>query len=735
MKIFQNNVYILGYKSFELKDKLVDIFKKVVYDNNVKKKEKNQKKTLDILFNWINEKFEKIIQRINNIRDKSTVDDNFREIIIYSFESFEKDKNNIVKIFEMFDSNRYFQPFFICLCNNKDELNKIKNGINDIINEFFENEKEIDKNNFSYFEFQPDLHYNEANKDKSEPLNSLSIKIIKKFIHIFSYYNELGDEFLEEINKQNNNIFSNISDNNGENKYRINIICIGKSQRGKSSFINYLLKEKRAKEGGLGCSCTTKILKYKLDNIPLNIYDTIGVSHDKNGNVINELISKIKDLQNHIKNEGLQLVLYFLDYRDPDIFEPNEVEIFKQFCCGYTKVYYLFVCTKFCEVNSLRKRPQAIIEGIKEQHITKVRAALNKLCCNINVEIINIEKDEEEKNNPKTKTMTIIDYLYCCQKGIYIEEINLKSIDENVKLSTIINKEKNIEYINIIKCIQNGVPIEVYGMKNIFHKMISILKIVEKENRTIYDKIKKKYKENKIYEKELNEIQPIHLQPDLIENDNKYWQNDGNENSPLIDDENNKYLKEKMKNINDILDELEKKAHKEVLKQKVFYSAVGIIPFLDIPAQYLIKKSAIKSIAQIFEDNFIEIKIPDKTIKNPDDKEKYELLRKTENEIDDSKSHIIKSASRFVTVTSDVLNILANLGKISFESLLKTGGRIVGGVFAISGLAIGIGIGIYAIIHDIKAVINFYKERLKFRILNIESFTPVIEYLNKFEEN
>ena len=155
MKIFQNNVYILGYKSLELKNKLIDIFKKIVYDNSGKKKKNNQKKTLDILFNWMNEKIEEIIQRIKNIREKSTVNDNFREIIIYYFENFDKDKENIVKLFDMLDPNRYFHPFFICLCNNEEELNNIKYGINNLINEYFENEKEIDKNNFSYFEFHP----------------------------------------------------------------------------------------------------------------------------------------------------------------------------------------------------------------------------------------------------------------------------------------------------------------------------------------------------------------------------------------------------------------------------------------------------------------------------------------------------------------------------------------------------------------------------------------------------
>ena len=55
--------------------------------------------------------------------------------------------------------------------------------------------------------------------------------------------------------------------------------------------------------------------------------------------------------------------------------------------------------------------------------------------------------------------------------------------------------------------------------------------------------------------------------------------------------------------------------------------------------------------------------------------------------------------------------------------------------FSISGILIGKGVGTYAIIHDVKALINFYKERLKFRILNIDSFPPVIKYLSEFEEN
>ena len=95
----------------------------------------------------------------------------------------------------------------------------------------------------------------------------------------------------------------------------------------------------------------------------------------------------------------------------------------------------------------------------------------------------------------------------------------------------------------------------------------------------------------------------------------------------------------------------------------------------------------------------------------------------------------MKSIGRILTVGSDILNVFANFGKIPIEFLLKTGGRIFAGIFAVSGIVIGIGVGAYAVIHDVKALIHFYRERLKYRILNIESFFPVIKYLSEFEEN
>ena len=417
----------------------------------------------------------------------------------------------------------------------------------------------------------------------------------------------------------------------------------------------------------------------------------------------------------------MHLILYFLDYSDPDIFEPKELEIFKQFCLGYTKVHYLFVCTKFCEVNSIKVRSQEIIEGKKESHMIKVRTALNKLCSSELVDIIYYENEKNiENEEQKIKRMTIIDYLYSCQKRIDIVNFNPTLISENEKLSTIINLENSIGYINTKKCIKNGITTNVYGMKNIMNKIIAILKIIEKENRIIYNRIKEKVNKNELIE--LNEIKEIPLIPDSKDE----------ERTQLVDGNNN-FFDDKIKKIDDILNELEKKALKSVRKHKLLTAASGILPILDIPIQHFIKKYAIKKIAKIFEDNMIEIKIFDSSnIKTKEDKIQNELIKETKDKINDLKTDIGKTFGRFLTITGNVFNFL---GKLTWKFIVKIGTKMVGGILAGGGLIIGVAFGTIVMVYDIGQVINLYKNRLKFRCLVIDSFSPVIEYLNKFEEN
>lgn len=138
------------------------------------------------------------------------------------------------------------------------------------------------------------------------------------------------------------------------------------------------------------------------DDIPLNIYDTIGISSDKNGEIVNELVLKIEELQKQLKNENLHLILYFLDYNDTYPFNPKELQIFKKLCNGNIKAHYIFVCTKFGEVNKGKVRKKNKIMEKITNHMQLVRNSLKELCSNESVEIIIPEK-ENGKNNQKKK--------------------------------------------------------------------------------------------------------------------------------------------------------------------------------------------------------------------------------------------------------------------------------------------------------------------------------------------
>jgi len=99
--------------------------------------------------------------------------------------------------------------------------------------------------------------------------------IKQKILIIFSYFYELGDEYEY---KKNPFILYKKTD---EKYYSINMLILGRTQVGKSTFINTLLGEKKAKEGGSGFSITKHQLAYHLDNIPLEINDIEGLQEKK----------------------------------------------------------------------------------------------------------------------------------------------------------------------------------------------------------------------------------------------------------------------------------------------------------------------------------------------------------------------------------------------------------------------------------------------------------------------
>lgn len=202
-----------------------------IIDNNV-----------DDCFNKLIIDYEKAIEEENMLSQKNL----FNFAIIYYLNSKNKEElNNLSLLFKKIiksdNYSPYFEPFFILLDTNEEE-NYLKDRVNEL-------DVKIDKKyNISYFNYS----FNDSSIIKEENIKSIN----KKLLTIYSYFYQLGDEnFYQRTEKE---------------LYNINIILSGRSQVGKSTLINILLKEKKAREGGNNTNVSKKILAYHVDNFPRN---------------------------------------------------------------------------------------------------------------------------------------------------------------------------------------------------------------------------------------------------------------------------------------------------------------------------------------------------------------------------------------------------------------------------------------------------------------------------------
>ena len=180
-----------------------------------------------------------------------------------------------------------------------------------------------------------------------------------------SIHNELGDRIPIE-GKENLDLIKKYF------PFNVNIACIGRTGQGKSTGVNALLKEYKAKESSKGCSQTKSLTFYQVENQPIRILDIPGYEDDK---TVKQSIERFKFSREKINRmkDNIHIILYFLSYGEERAFMELEYlmldEILKN---SSSKIIYVITHSNH---NLTEEMKTTVIErinsGIKEMFKNK----------------------------------------------------------------------------------------------------------------------------------------------------------------------------------------------------------------------------------------------------------------------------------------------------------------------------------------------------------------------------
>ena len=222
-------------------------------------------------------------------------------------------------------------------------------------------------------------------------------KIAPIFVRFCSIHNELGDKF--DIGIKGEADFDLIKE---AFPFNMNIACIGRFGQGKSSGVNSIINEYKAKESSKGCSQTKNLTYYQIEGRPIRILDIPGFESEE---TVKKALEKLKFCGkqiNHIK-DNIHIILYFLNFSETRAFMELEYpiieEIIKQ-SKDKSKLIYVITHSKLNPDSREKKR---IIDRINTgiYGITKNKPIKNKInlfkADNNNVVFVNFYKDDENK--------------------------------------------------------------------------------------------------------------------------------------------------------------------------------------------------------------------------------------------------------------------------------------------------------------------------------------------------
>ena len=312
----------------------------------------------------IKDQIDHVFKKFNKM--KGALDLNFRESLIVRLENINSPelKDILEKINNI--NREHYMPMVLFLFDEYDET-----ALDYTSKKVVPDEKlypKIDKRMIFTEGFKEIKSFNVLRIEK-KPLDENIIKKIKKIkrilIRFCSYHNELGDYF-KIINSSGNEI--NYSLIEKEYDFTSNFCCIGRFGKGKSTGVNCLLGEKKAKESRSGTATTKKINYYFVKNCPIKIIDIPGFESKE---TVSNAIQKFREFGEKMKNKSSKLtaILYFVKSTDERMFAELEFKMFKEIL-KHDNVPIIYILTH----SSMKTDKEEIYDMLN----TGIKGVLNK---------------------------------------------------------------------------------------------------------------------------------------------------------------------------------------------------------------------------------------------------------------------------------------------------------------------------------------------------------------------
>ena len=224
-------------------------------------------------------------------------------------------------------------------------------------------------------------------------------KIAPVFVRCCSIHNELGDKF--DLGIKGEADFDLIKEGF---PFNMNIACIGRFGQGKSSGVNSIINEYKAKESSKGCSQTKNLTFYQIEGRPIRILDIPGFESVE---TVKKALEKLKYCGQKIKQikDNIHIILYFLNFSESRAFMELEYPIIEEIINQGKNSKLIYVITH-SKLNPDSRTKNRIIDRINSgiYGITRDKPIKNNIglfkADNNNIVFVNFYKDNENKIPP-----------------------------------------------------------------------------------------------------------------------------------------------------------------------------------------------------------------------------------------------------------------------------------------------------------------------------------------------